>query len=131
MQPCQTPFPILNQSVVPCPVLTVASLPVYSFLRRQGGLVVPFLTNFPQFVVIHIVRGLSVVNEAEVGVFLELPWFLHDPMNVGNLISYSFASSKPSLYIWNFSVHIQLKPSLKDFENNLTSMGSEYDCLVF
>ena len=51
-----------------------------------------------------------------------------DPVDVGNLISYSFASSKPSLYIWNFSVHIQLKPSLKDFENNLASMSDECNC---
>ena len=58
--------------------------------------------NFPQIVVIHIVKGFSLVNESEVGVFLELPFFLYDPTNVGNLISDSSAFSKPSLYIWKF-----------------------------
>ena len=57
------------------------------------------LKNFPQFVVMHTVKGFSIVNEAEVDVFLELLCFLHDPSNVGNLISGSSASSKPSLYI--------------------------------
>ena len=76
--------------------------------------------NFPQFLVIHTVKGFSVVNEAEVHVFLELPCFLHDPTRVGNLISASSASLKPSLYIRKFSVHVLLKPSLKDFEHNLT-----------
>ena len=70
--------------------------------------------NFPQFVVIHIVKGFSVVNETDV--FLEFPSFLYDPVNVGNLISGSSAFSKPGLYIWRFSVHITLKPCLKDFE---------------
>ena len=77
--------------------------------------------NFPQFVVIHIVKGFCIVNEAEIAAFLEFPCFLYDPMNVGNLISGSSAFSKPSLNIWKFSVHILLKPSLKDFELNLTS----------
>ena len=80
------------------------------------------LKNLPQFVVIHTVEGLSIVNEAEVDVFLELPCFLHDPTNVGNLISGSSASSKPSLCIWKFSVHILLKSSLKDSEHNRASM---------
>ena len=70
--------------------------------------------NFPQFVVIHTVKAFSIVNEADV--FLEFPCFLHDPVNVGNLISGSSASSKPSLHSWQFLVHILLKPSLKDFE---------------
>ena len=65
--------------------------------------------NFPQFVVIHTVKGFSVVNEAEVDVFLELSCFLYDPVNVGNLISGSSALSKPNLYIWNVSVHRLLK----------------------
>ena len=78
--------------------------------------------NFPQFVVIHIVKGFSAVNKIEVDGLLELPCFFLDPMNAGKLISSSSASSKPSLYMWKFSVHILLKPSLKDFENNLPSM---------
>ena len=66
---------------------------------------------------IHTVRGFSVVNETEVDVFLEFPSFFDDSADVGNLISYSSAFSKASLYIWKFSVHILLKPSLKDFEH--------------
>ena len=76
------------------------------------------LKNFPQFVVIHTVKFFSTVNEAEADVFLEVPCFLHDPANVGNLISGSSAFSKSSLYILKFLVHILLKPSLKDFEHN-------------
>ena len=76
--------------------------------------------NFPPFVVIHTVKGFSVVNEAEVDVFLEVPCFLHDPTNAENLISGFSTSSEPSLYIWKFLVHAMLKPSLKDFEHNLT-----------
>ena len=63
------------------------------------------LKCFPQFIVIHRVKGFSVVNEAEVDVFLELSCFLYDPMDVGNLISGSSAFSKPSLNIWKFLVH--------------------------
>ena len=76
------------------------------------------LKNFLQFVVIHATKGFSIVNDAEVDVFLELPCFLHDPTNVGNLISDSSASLKPSLYIWKFLVRVLLKPSLKDFGHN-------------
>ena len=78
--------------------------------------------NFPQFVVVHIAKGFSVVNEAEVDIFVEFPCFLYDPTNIGNLISGSFVSLKPNLYIWEFLVHVLLKPSLKDFEHNLASM---------
>ena len=81
-----------------------------------------FLKNFPQLVVIHTIKGFSVVNEAEIDILLKSLCFVYDPRDVGNLISDSFAFSKPSLYIWNFSVHILLKSGLKDFEHNLTSM---------
>ena len=64
---------------------------------------------------INTVKGFSVVNEAEVDVLLEFPCFLHDPRNVGDLVSASSASSKPSLYIWKFLVYILLKTSFKDF----------------
>ena len=80
------------------------------------------LKNIPQFVVIHTVKGFSIVNKAEIAVFLELSCFSHDPVDVGNLISGSSAFSKSSLYIWNFSVHVQLKSRLKDFEYHLASM---------
>ena len=78
--------------------------------------------NFPQFLMIHIVRGFSIVSEAEIDVFLELPGFPHDLMNVGKLISGSSVFLKPRLYIWKFSVHALLKHSLKDFEHDLASM---------
>ena len=74
--------------------------------------------NFPQFVVIHIVKGFSIVDEAEVDVFLEFSRFFYDPMDVGNLISDSSTFSKSSLYIWNFLVHILLK----NFEHYVSSM---------
>ena len=78
------------------------------------------LKIFPQFVVIHTVKGFNVVHEVEVvNVFLEPPCFLHDPANVGNLISGSPASSKPSLYFCKLLVHILLKPRLKDLEHML------------
>ena len=80
------------------------------------------MKNFPQFVVVHTVKGFSIVDEAEVDVFLEFPCFLYDPMDVGNLISGSSAFSKPSLYIWKSSVYILLKPSLKDFEHKMSAI---------
>ena len=76
-----------------------------------------FLKNFPQFVVIHTVKGFGIVNKAEVDVFLELFCFFYDLTNVGNLISGSSASSKSSLNIWKFMVHILLKPGLESFEH--------------
>ena len=81
--------------------------------------------NFPVFVVIHTVKGFSIVNEEEVDVFLKFPCFLHDPTDVGNLISGSSAFSKSSRYTWKFSVHILLKPTLKDFEHYPASMWNE------
>ena len=78
--------------------------------------------NFPQSVVIHTVKGFTIVNEAEVDVFLEFSCFFNDPTDVGNLISGSSAFSKPSLYIWKFSVHVLLKPNFKDFEYYVASM---------
>ena len=73
--------------------------------------------NFPQFVVIHSVKGISVVNKAEIDVFLEFSSFFCDPTDVGNLISDSSAFSKSSLNIWKFSVHVLLKPALENFEH--------------
>ena len=78
--------------------------------------------NFPQFVVIHTVKGFGVVNEAEVDVFLEFFCFFDIPVDVDYLISASSALSKPSLYVWNFLVHVLLKPALKDFEHYIASM---------
>ena len=74
---------------------------------------------------IHTVKGFGVVNKAEVDVFLELSYFFDNPVDIGNLISASSASSKSSLNIWKFSVHILLKPRLKNFEHYFASMWDE------
>ena len=78
--------------------------------------------NFPQFVVIHTIKGFGIVNEAEVDVFLELSHFFNDLVDVGSLISGSSAFSKSSLSIWKLMVHVLLKPSLENFEHYFTSM---------
>ena len=78
--------------------------------------------NFPQFVMIHTVKGFSVVDETEVDVFLKFPCFLCDLAHVGNLMSGSSTFSKPSLDIWKFLVHIILRPSMQDFKHDLTSL---------
>ena len=75
------------------------------------------LNNFPQFVVIHKVKGFGVVNKAKADVFLELSCFFDGPTDVGNLISGSSAYPKSSLNIWKFMVHVLLKPGLENFEN--------------
>ena len=76
------------------------------------------LKNFPQFVMIHTVKGFGVVHKAKVDVFLEISCFFSDPTDVGNLISGSSAFSKSSLNIWEFAVHILLKPGLENFEHD-------------
>ena len=78
--------------------------------------------NFPQFVVIHTVKGFSIVSEAEADVFLEVFCFFEDPADVGNLISGSSAFSKSSLNISKFSVHILLKPWLENSEHYFASV---------
>ena len=77
--------------------------------------------NFPQFVLIHRVKGFGIVNKAA-AVFLELSCFLDDPVDVGNLISASSAFSKSSLNIWNFSIHLLLKPGLENFDHYFASV---------
>ena len=78
--------------------------------------------NFPEFIVIHIVKGFGIVNKAEIDVFLELSCFLDDPADVGNLLSGSSAFAKSSLNIWKFVVHVLLKPGLENFEHYFTSV---------
>src|SRR5574340_686836 len=78
--------------------------------------------NFPQFIVIHTVKGFGIVNKAEIDVLLELSCFFDDPADVGNLISGSSDFSKTSLNIWKFTVHILLKPGLENFEHYFTSV---------
>ena len=80
------------------------------------------LKNFPQFIVIHTVKGFGIVNEAEIDVFLELSCFFDDPVDVGNLISGSSAFSKTRLNIWKFTVHVLVTPGLENFEHYLTSV---------
>ena len=78
--------------------------------------------NFPQFVVMHTVKGFGIVNKAEIDVFLELSCFFNDSKDVGNLISGSSAFSKCSLIIWKFTVHVLLKPGLENFEHYFASV---------
>ena len=78
--------------------------------------------NFPQFIVIHIVKGFGIVNKAEIDVFLELSCFFNDPADVGNSIFVSSAFSKISLNMWKLMVHVLLKPGLENFEHYFTSV---------
>ena len=86
--------------------------------------------NFPQFIVMHTVKGFGIVNKAEIDIFLELSCFFHDPADVGNLISGSSAFSKTSLNIWKFMVQVLLKPGLENFEHYFTSVWDECNCVV-
>ena len=83
---------------------------------------VHLLKNFPQFVVIHTVKGFGIVNKAEIDVFLELSCLFDDPADVDNLISRSSAFSKTNLNIWKFTVHVLMKPGLENFEHYFTNM---------
>ena len=78
--------------------------------------------NFPQFIVTHIVKGFGVVNNAEIGAFLEFSCFFDELVDVGNLISGSSTFSKTTLNIWKFTVHVLLKPGLENFEQYFTSV---------
>ena len=116
IQPCHTPFPIWNQSMSSsnCCFLTCIQV------SQEVGQVVWYthlFQNFPQFIVIHTVKGLGIVNKAEIDVFLELSCFFDDLASVGNLISGSSAFSKTSLNIWKFTVHVLLKPGLENFDH--------------
>ena len=131
MQPWHTPFPIWNQSVVPCAVLTVASWPAYRFLKRQvrwSGMPISF--RIFHSLLWSTVKGIGIINKAEIDVFLELSCFFDDPADVGNLISGSSVFSKTSLNIWKFTIHVLLKPGLENFEHYFTSMWDECNCAV-
>jgi len=94
-------------------------------ISQKSGQVVWYshlFQNFPEFVVGHKIKGFSIVNKAEVDMFLELSCFINDLTDVGNLIYGSFAFSKASLNIWKFMVHVLLKPGLDNFEHYFTSM---------
>ena len=94
-------------------------------ISQEAGQVIWYsrlFKNFPQFVMIHTVKGFGVVNKAEIDVFLERSCFFDDLVDVGNLISGSSAFSKPSLNIWEFMVHVLLKAGLENFEHYFASM---------
>ena len=97
----------------------------YIQISQEAGQVVWYshlFQNFPQFIVIHTVKGFGIVNRAETDIFLELCCFYDDPVDAGNLITGSSAFSKTSLNIWKFTVHVLLKPGLESFEHYFTSM---------
>ena len=102
-------------------------------ISQKAGQVVWYshlFQNFPQFAVIHIVKGFGVVNKAEVDAFLELYCFFNDPAEAGNLVSGSSAFSKTSLNIWKFTLHVQLKAGLENFEHYYASMLDKFSCVV-
>ena len=108
---------------MPCPVLTCFLTCIQ--VSQLAGQVVWYshlLQNFPQYIVIHTVKGFSIVNKAEIDVFLEFSCFFDDPSDVGNLISGSSAFSKTSLNIWKFMVHVWLKPGLENFAHYFASV---------
>ena len=97
-------------------------------ISQEAGQVVWYsrlFKNFPQFIVIHIVKDFGIVNKAEVDVFLEFSCFFNDPKHVGNLISGSYALSKSGLNIWKYTVHELLKPGLENFEHYFPSVWDE------
>ena len=102
-------------------------------ISQEAGQVVWYAhlsQNFPQFIVIHTVKGFGIVNKAEVDAFLELSCFFHYPVDVGNLISGSSAFSKTSLNIRKFTVHVLLKPGLENFEHYCPRVWDECNCVV-
>ena len=102
-------------------------------ISQEAGQVVWYshlLKNFPQFIVIHTVKGFGVVNKAEVDIFLELSCSFEDPVDVAKLISGFSAFSKASLNIWKFTVHILLKTGLENFDHYFASMWDECNYVV-
>ena len=120
------------------PVCCSMSSSNYCFLTciqvsQEAGPVVWYshlFQNFPQFLVIHTVKGFGIVNKADTDVFLELSCFFHDPADVGNLISGSSAFSKTSLNKWKFMVLVLLKPGLENFEHYFACVWDEFNCAV-
>ena len=102
-------------------------------VSQEAGQVVWYaylFQNFPQFIVIHTVKGFGIVNKAEIDVFMELSCFFHDPADVGNLISGSSAFSKSSLNIGKFTAHLMLKPGLENFGHYFASVWDERNCVI-
>ena len=127
IQPWHTPFPSLNQFIVPCLVLTAAFWPAYRFLRRQvRQSVIPISLRFFQLFCDPTVKDFRIVNKTEVDIFLALSCYFYDPMDAGNLISGSSAFFKCSLNIWKFLVQTLLKLHLENF----ASVWDECNCVV-
>ena len=125
MQHYCTPFPILNQSLVPCPVLSVASWPAYRFLRRQvwwSGTPISLRTFHSLW------YTQRFYNSQQSRCFSEIS--LLSPWSNKCWQFNSSASLKSKFYIWIFSVHVLLKSSFKEFEHNLTNMQNEHNCMV-
>ena len=128
IQPWHTPFPILNHSIIPCPVLTAASWTCIQVSQETGKVVWYYhlFKNFSQCVVIHTVKSFHIANEADV--FLEFLCFLYDPTDVDNLISGSSTFSKASLYIWKLLVHVRLKLAWRNL--SITLLACEMSATV-
>ena len=132
IQPWHTPVPIWNpvscfMSSSNCCFLTCIQI------SQEEGQVVWYsclFQNFPEFVVIHTVKGFGVVNKSKVDVFLELSCFFNDPLDVGNLISGSSALFKSSLNIWKLMLHVLLQPDLENFEHYFASVWDECNCVI-
>ena len=131
IQPWCTPFPIWNQSVVPCPFLTIASWPAYRFLKREVRLSgIPISFKIFQFIVIHTIKGLSIVNEAQIFFWNSLAFLMIQQMLVIlSLVPLPFLNPA-----WTSGssriVHVLLKPGLENFEHYFTSMWDECNCVV-
>ena len=131
IQPWRTPFPIWNQSVVPCTILTVASWPAYMFQKRQdrrSGIPISFRV-FQSLLWSTQSKDLA-QSIKQKHIFLEFSCIFDNPTEVSNLISGSPAFSKTSLNFWKFMVHLLLKPGLDNFEHYFTSMWDECSCAV-
>ena len=125
-------YSFLNLEPISCPIQgsNCCFLTHIQVSQEKGNMVWYYhvFKSFPQFVMIHTVKGFSVVYETVLDVFLEFPSFLYGSVNVDSLISNSSSFYKPSLDIWNFLVHIMLKPNMHNFKHDLTSMGDECNC---
>ena len=114
-----------NFEIVSCPMskfyLLLLDLHIDFSEGRSGDVYSHLLKNFPQFLVIHTVKGFGIVNKAEVDIFLELSCFFNDPVDVGNLISGSSAFYKISLNIWKFMVYVMMT-GLDNFEHDFASL---------
>ena len=126
-------FPNLNQSMSSSVSSSNCCFLTCIQISQEAGKVVWYahvFQNFPQFIVIHTVKGFGIVNKAELDVFLELSCYFDVSADVGNLISGSSVFSKSNLNMWKFIVHVLLKSVLENFEHYFASVWDEYNCGV-